>query len=98
MRAERLLLGEDVELEDLDLVVLATGMVPSTKMEGESVRAARQATPCSSRNQLKLNYRQGPELPDLRHGYPDSHFICFPYETRRTGIYRRRHRAPGPWT
>jgi quinone-modifying oxidoreductase subunit QmoB len=36
---------------------------------------------------LHLDYRQGPELPTLKYGYPDSHFICFPYETRRTGIY-----------
>ncbi len=36
---------------------------------------------------LNLAYRQGPDLPVLQHGFPDSHFICFPYETRRTGIY-----------
>jgi quinone-modifying oxidoreductase subunit QmoB len=36
---------------------------------------------------LNLDYRQGPELPALKYGFPDSHFICFPYETRRTGIY-----------
>jgi quinone-modifying oxidoreductase subunit QmoB len=36
---------------------------------------------------LNLTYRQGPDLPVLRYGFPDSHFICFPYETRRTGIY-----------
>jgi quinone-modifying oxidoreductase subunit QmoB len=36
---------------------------------------------------LNLKYRQGPEMPNLRYGFPDSHFICFPYETRRTGIY-----------
>jgi quinone-modifying oxidoreductase subunit QmoB len=36
---------------------------------------------------LGLGYRQGPDLPTLRHDFPDSHFICFPYETRRTGIY-----------
>jgi quinone-modifying oxidoreductase subunit QmoB len=36
---------------------------------------------------LHLNYRQGPELPVLRHGFPDSNFVCFPYETPRTGIY-----------
>lgn len=36
---------------------------------------------------LHLTYRQGPELPVLQDGFPDSHFICFPYETRRTGIY-----------
>jgi quinone-modifying oxidoreductase subunit QmoB len=42
-------------------------------------------------NTLNLAYRQGPEIPDLKYGFPDSHFICFPYETRRTGIY-----AAGP--
>ena len=36
---------------------------------------------------LNLEYRQGPDLPVLQNGYPDSHFICFPYESRRTGIY-----------
>lgn len=36
---------------------------------------------------LNLNYRQGPDFPVLRYNFPDSHFICFPYETRRTGIY-----------
>jgi len=36
---------------------------------------------------LNLKYRQGPDLPMLEYGFPDSHFICFPYESRRTGIY-----------
>ncbi|MBU1652100.1 hydrogenase iron-sulfur subunit, partial [bacterium] len=36
---------------------------------------------------LNLEYRQGPDLPALQNGFPDSHFICFPYESRRTGIY-----------
>ena len=36
---------------------------------------------------LRLGYRQGPDLPILKYDFPDSHFICFPYETRRTGIY-----------
>ena len=36
---------------------------------------------------LNLAYRQGPDLPLLRYGFPDSHFVCFPYETLRTGIY-----------
>jgi quinone-modifying oxidoreductase subunit QmoB len=36
---------------------------------------------------LHLTYRQGPDLPAFKYGFPDSHFICFPYETRRTGIY-----------
>jgi quinone-modifying oxidoreductase subunit QmoB len=40
---------------------------------------------------LNLDYRQGSDLPQLVTGFTDSHFICFPYETRRTGIY-----AAGP--
>ncbi len=36
---------------------------------------------------LNLGYRQGPDLPALKYSFPDSHFICFPYESRRTGIY-----------
>lgn len=36
---------------------------------------------------LNLGYRQGPDLPALEYGFPDSHFICFPYESRRTGVY-----------
>jgi len=36
---------------------------------------------------LNLRYRQGPDLPNLAYDFPDSHFICFPYESRRTGIY-----------
>lgn len=72
VHAKDTLLGEDLDL-DVDMVVLAAGMVPTTKVE----------------NTINLAYRQGPaflEL-DLFDGYADSHFICFPYETRRTGIY-----------
>ena len=70
--AKDTLLGEDLDL-DVDLVVLAAGMEPTTK---------DAAT-------INLAYRQGPAFLDLDlfDGYADSHFICFPYETRRTGIY-----------
>jgi quinone-modifying oxidoreductase subunit QmoB len=66
------LLGENVIFE-ADLVVLATGIVPVTADEAVT----------------NLSYRQGPGLPDLElfSGFADSNFICFPYETRRTGIY-----------
>ena len=40
---------------------------------------------------LNLEYRQGPDLPALEYGFPDSHYICFPYESLRTGVY-----AAGP--
>ncbi len=49
----------------------------------ESIEALKS----SGKHILNLQYRQGPELPTLRDGFPDSHYICFPYETRRTGIY-----------
>jgi len=68
--AENTLMGENIKIES-DLVVLATGMVPTTVEDPI----------------LNLQYRQGPALPDLKYGFPDSHFICFPYETQRTGIY-----------
>ena len=66
------LLNEDVSL-DVDMVVLAAGMVATTKDEPT----------------INLAYRQGPAFLDLDlfEGYADSHFICFPYETRRTGVY-----------
>jgi quinone-modifying oxidoreductase subunit QmoB len=36
---------------------------------------------------LNLTYRQGSDLPVLQDGFPNSNFVCFPYETLRTGIY-----------
>ncbi|MGI9538235.1 MAG: FAD-dependent oxidoreductase [Desulfocapsaceae bacterium] len=70
--AEDTLLGDNLEL-DVDMVVLAAGMEPTTKDE----------------DSINLAYRQGPAFSDLElfDGYADSHFICFPYETRRTGVY-----------
>jgi len=72
VKARNTLVGEDIEVP-ADLVVLPTGMVPTTALEPV----------------LNLQYRQGPALPDLVlfDGYADSNYICFPYETRRTGIY-----------
>ena len=93
------LLGEKILIDDLDLVVLATGMVPVTafgdeykaqKKEGEE-ESNVPADAIRVSDILNLQYRQGPELPGLRYDFPDSHYICFPYETRRTGIY-----AAGP--
>jgi len=70
VRATDVLLGEPLSWE-VDLVVLATGMVPTTL----------------DTDVLNLQYRQGPELPEREYGFPNSHFVCFPYETQRTGIY-----------
>ena len=111
------LIGEEVPLAGLDLVVLATGMVPNSTNPGAPAPAEgaellagdvdpeapfpvagycgaapeahvrrEQAIP-EGGSLLNLQYRQGPHLPVLHDGFADSHYICFPYETRRTGIY-----------
>ena len=46
---------------------------------------------------LNLNYRQGPDLPVLQDGFPDSHFVCFPYESGAP-VSTRRARYALPWT
>jgi len=66
------LLGNDVTIK-ADMVVLASGMVPATYDDAV----------------VNLAYRQGPGFRDndIFGGYADSNFICFPYETQRTGVY-----------
>lgn len=114
------LLREEVPLAGLDLVVLATGMVPNSAgtvgaaeeqtalpepdidplspipvagYAGEPLAPAPAPRPpvtqfsVNGTPLLNLQYRQGPHLPILADGFADSHFICFPYETRRSGIY-----------
>ena len=82
-------------MSGVDLVVLATGQVPNSGVnidippdaqDIDGVKAGEHAV-----SVLNLTYRQGPDIPQLKYGFTDSHFICFPYETRRTGIY-----AAGP--
>ncbi|MBU4053317.1 MAG: hydrogenase iron-sulfur subunit, partial [Proteobacteria bacterium] len=72
VEATNTLLGEKVQVK-ADMVVLGAGMVPATK----------------DNPVVNLAYRQGPAFRDigLFNGYVDSNFICFPYETQRTGIY-----------
>jgi quinone-modifying oxidoreductase subunit QmoB len=59
----------------------------SVEICAEMVVLATGMVPNSMDQILNLAYRQGPELPVLSNGFPDSHFVCFPYETKRTGIY-----------
>ena len=92
------ILDEDTSIKP-DLVVLATGMVPNSGVDIEASGGApnledkEEAAGGDTGDQeagvsvLNLTYRQGKDLPHLRHGFSDSHFICFPYESRRTGIY-----------
>jgi len=82
-----LILDEDME-EEADLVVLATGMVANSGVDIEQVPQNEPGEwEVNVDSILNLNYRQGKDLPHLKYGFNDSHFICFPYETRRTGIY-----------
>jgi quinone-modifying oxidoreductase, subunit QmoB len=76
VEADNTLLGEKIQVK-ADMVVLAMGMVPKTVDDPV----------------VNMAYRQGPAFRDidLFKGYVDSNFICFPYETQRTGIY-----AAGP--
>ncbi|MCG6912840.1 hydrogenase iron-sulfur subunit, partial [bacterium BMS3Abin03] len=92
------LLGEKIQIES-EVVVLATGMVPSTligEIESDEQITSKETTLDGKKTAesaevgakiLNLAYRQGTDLPTLKYGFPDSHYICFPYETRRTGIY-----------
>ena len=97
------LFGEDVKVQ-ADMLVLATGMVPTTRVEevvesqelGTEEEKAEEKDGDSQESGasaevgakiLNLNYRLGTDLPTLKYGFPDSHYICFPYETQRTGIY-----------
>ena len=89
-----LILNQEVN-ETADLVVLATGMVPNSGVDidlpvtaaDEEVNLDNLVPEVKVESILNLTYRQGPDLPHLKYGFNDSHFICFPYETRRTGIY-----------
>lgn len=96
------LLGRKMKVK-ADILVLATGMVSNMVPDGMSVnnltpeyvgKMIQKETSDGVIEALEpeslilnLKYRQGPEMPHLKWGFPDSHFICFPYETRRTGIY-----------
>ncbi|WP_020585407.1 FAD-dependent oxidoreductase [Desulfobacter curvatus] len=70
--AQNTLLGENLVIK-ADMVVVASGMVPATK----------------DNPVINLAYRQGPGFRDndIFGQYADSNYICFPYETQRTGIY-----------
>ena len=92
-----MILDEDTSLTT-DLVVLDVGMVPNSGPDPyadplvvDDENVAQSQVEVSVDSILNLDYRQGTDLPHLKHGFNDSHFICFPYETRRSGIY-----AAGP--
>jgi quinone-modifying oxidoreductase subunit QmoB len=87
LKFKDVILNEDVTTTP-DLIVLATGQIPNS---GVNIDEIKQDEPgqwaANPQSILNMVYRQGKDLPHLTHGFNDSHFICFPYETRRTGIY-----------
>jgi len=91
VRFHDLILDDKDAAIQADLVVLATGQVPNSGVNIDIPEDEAQKMEVKPVSILNLDYRQGKDLPQLRHGFTDSHFICFPYETRRTGIY-----AAGP--
>ncbi len=72
VEASNTLLGDAIDIK-ADLVVVSAGMVPVTVDDPI----------------INLAYRQGPGFRDndIFGGYADSNYICFPYETQRTGVY-----------
>lgn len=101
VEAENALLGDKIKVE-ADLVVLAVGVVPATRApqeyldglteagkKGDDAKNAYLTETPKPEFILNLTYKQGPEIPSLEgyYGFADSNFICFQYETRRTGIY-----------
>jgi quinone-modifying oxidoreductase subunit QmoB len=92
VRFKDLILDQEIN-ENADLVVLATGLVPNSGVDidipitADAVPEEGAVPEVKVESILNLTYRQGPDLPHLKYGFNDSHFICFPYETRRTGIY-----------
>jgi quinone-modifying oxidoreductase, subunit QmoB len=90
VKMKDLILDEETEM-NVDLVVLATGQVANAGVNPDAPPAEEGEATIPVESILNLDYRQGTDMPHLAHGFADSHFICFPYETRRTGIY-----ATGP--
>lgn len=66
------------------------GLQKASAQGDEAKKAYIESTP-KPEFILNLTYRQGPEIPPFAekntYGFADSNFICFQYETRRTGIY-----------
>ncbi len=77
--------GEAIRLlEDANVAVLDGDSEPKREAAAKTIEELERH---EGTQILNLGYRQGPDLPSLEYGFPDSHFICFPYESRRTGIY-----------
>lgn len=70
----------------IDIAVKDSFLGDDISIQADMVVLATGMVPAGTED-LNLQYRLGKGLPELKYNFPDSHFICFPYETRRTGIY-----------
>ncbi|MDZ7740924.1 MAG: hydrogenase iron-sulfur subunit [Bacteroidota bacterium] len=77
--------GIDINI-GLELDIQSDLFREKIQINADLVVLAMGMTPSNSED-LNLAYRKGKGLPELKYNFPDSHFICFPYESRRTGIY-----------
>jgi len=74
------------EKEHLRVTIKETLLGEDISLQVDMIILATGMMPAGT-EELNLNYRLGKGLPELKYNFSDSHFICFPYETRRTGIY-----------
>jgi len=72
--------------ENLSIEVTDTIFNENIDIQADMIVLAMGMTP-NHQSSLNLNYRLGADMPTLKYNFPDSHFICFPYETKRTGIF-----------
>jgi len=70
----------------IQVSVKDTLLEEDVQIESDMVVLATGMVP-NNTDDLQLQYRLGKGLPEIEYDFSDSHFICFPYETRRTGIY-----------
>ncbi|MBN1598882.1 MAG: hydrogenase iron-sulfur subunit [Bacteroidales bacterium] len=74
------------ENNQLKVTVKETLLGDDISVKVDMIVLATGMTPAGTED-MNLTYRLGKGLPKLKYNFSDSHFICFPYETRRTGIY-----------
>jgi len=72
--------------DELEVVLSDSLLDDHVSITSDMVVLATGMVP-NTTDDLQLQYRLGKGLPELEYDFSDSHFICFPYETRRTGIF-----------
>jgi quinone-modifying oxidoreductase subunit QmoB len=71
---------------ELRVVVERSSLGEQLQVPVDLVVLATEMVPAGT-DWLNLRYMRGPGLPTEASGFTTSNFICFPYESQRTGIY-----------